>query len=111
LAADAPDDPLSLFCEHLGWLDSADPNLVVLHAPSERVVEARFNELNRLEQEVGRTLGVLVVSPDALVKPPPSLLQERPCATAQFPGRYDALIEAIAKFRSRLVSELSATPA
>lgn len=111
LAPDAPDDPLSLFCEHLGWLDAADPNLVVLHAPSERVLDARFDELHRLEQELGRALGVLVVSPDASVTPPPSLLQERPCATAQFPGRYDALIQAIVKFRSRLATELSATPA
>jgi putative nucleotidyltransferase with HDIG domain len=111
LAPDAPNDPLSLFCEHLGWLDPMKPNLAILHAPSERVLEARFKELHRLEQGLGGTLGVLVLSSDASVTPPASLLQERPCATARFPGRYDALIQAIVKFRSRLATELSATPA
>jgi putative nucleotidyltransferase with HDIG domain len=110
-ATDAPNDPLSLFCEHLGWLDTVKPNLAILHAPSERVLDARFKELHRLEQGIGCTLGVLVVSPDASIAPPPSLLQERPWATARFPGRYDALILAIVKLRGRLATELSTAPA
>ena len=111
LGDDAPNDPLTLFFEQLGWLDSTEPYLAVLYAPLDDDLAAQLNELRKLEESLGAKLGVLVASPKGSVTPPPDLVQERPWGTVQVPGRYAHVVEAVVKVSNDVTSEaISAHP-
>ncbi len=95
LAGEAPNDPLSLFSEQLNWLDPAEPRIAVMSVSSERDLARCFSELHKLEQTLSRRLAVLAVFPSGSVSPSPDLLQGRPYTTAQIPGRYSDIVQAI----------------
>jgi len=105
LADAAPDDPLLLFCEQLGWLNSVKPHLAVLSVASARQLPTRFNELQRLENALGAKLAVLIASPDGSVTAPLDLLQGRSWATVQNPARYAHIVEAIVKLHKNLAPQ------
>lgn len=99
LAGEAPNDPLSLFSEQLNWLDPVEPRIAVMSVSSESDLAGRFSELQKLEQTLHMRLAVLTVSPSGSVSPSPDLFQGRPHTTAQIPGRYFDIVQAIVELQ------------
>ena len=101
LAGEAPNDPLSLFSEQLNWLDPVEPRIAVMSVFSERDLAERLSELQKLEQTLSMRLAVLTVSPSGSLSPSPDLFQGRPYTTAQIPGRYSDIVQAIMELHKR----------
>ncbi|MBN1491318.1 MAG: response regulator [Phycisphaerae bacterium] len=92
LAPGAPQDPLSLFCERIGWLDVARPQLALLSVTGERSLQARVKDLQKIESDRGTRLPVALVMPDETCVSIEEALPGRACEIIRMPGRYRDII-------------------
>ncbi len=97
LAGEDSVDPLTLFCEQLGWSDIADPRVAVLWIAGAQDLAKRFSQLQDQEAKLERKLGIAIASPNHCSAAPADLLNGRSFATICLPVRYEKLVEILGR--------------
>src|SRR5207237_8855358 len=77
LAAPQECDALTLFFEQLGWLELAEPNVIVLSAAGTSPASAQLAKLQEWDERAGKRLPVLVAQRGAQAVIPAALAQDR----------------------------------
>ena len=92
---EAPNDPFSLFCDQLNWLDPYRPNTAILFAESTKDLARRLDELLSFERRSSDgPLDVIIVAPST-VDIPDGITRDRAWRTVNFPTNSASLVQAI----------------